>query len=169
VEEACPEQDIPTYFRIGNDHLDDTGIDMKEEPMTSPTYNGPNPAWLYPVRSPVEWEYRDDIIVLEYPKNLSKFEKRLNKVFKGPENIKRPLDEVGTLLWELSDGEHSLLEIFLYQQDRFHERVEPVDKIVGGLLENLLKLGLMQLEFHPGGKENNRPRTGKKMISRKPA
>jgi len=141
---------------------------MKEKPMLSPTYNGPNPEWIYPVRSPVDWDYRGKIIILEYPKNLSKFESRLNKVFKGPQNIKRPLDDVGTLLWELSDGDHSLLEIFAAQENEFHERVEPVDKIVGGLLETMLKLGLMQLEFHPGGKENEKERSGKKIITRAP-
>lgn len=134
--------------------------------MLSPTYSGPDPSWIYPVRSPVDWDYRGKIIVLEYPKNLSKLEKKLNKVLKGPEKIKRPLDEVGTLLWEMSDGEHSLLEIFTAQEKEFHERVEPVDRIVGGLLENMLKLGLLQLEFHPGGKGINQKRSGKKIITR---
>jgi hypothetical protein len=138
---------------------------MKEEALTSPAYNGPNPAWIYPVRSPVEWEYRDNRIILEYPKNLSKFERKLKKVLGGPENIRRPLDEVGTLLWELSDGEHSLLEIFIAEQKSFRERVEPVDRIVGGLLETMIKLGLLQLEFHPGGKggADEGRRTGKRV------
>ena len=68
---------------------------------------------------------------------------------KGPKTIKRPLDEVGTLLWEMSDGEHNLVEIYIAEQERFHERVEPVDKVVGGLLETMLRLGLLQLDHRP--------------------
>jgi hypothetical protein len=140
---------------------------MKEKVLSTPTYSGPNPAWIYPVRSPVKWDYRDDIIVLEYPKNLNRFEKKLKKILGGPDNIKRPLDGIGTLLWEMSDGKHSLLEIFVKEQESFRERVEPVDKVVGGLIESMIKLGLMRLEFHPGGKGNEEKRSGKRIIERR--
>ncbi|MBN1390355.1 MAG: PqqD family peptide modification chaperone [Candidatus Thermoplasmatota archaeon] len=122
----------------------------RKELMDSPTYKGPNPRSLFPVRSEVEWFYRDGRVVLEYPKNFNRLERQLHKVLKGPKNIRRPLDEVGTLLWEMSDGEHSLVEIYLEQQKRFHERVEPVDKVVGGLLETMLELGLMRLHQWDG-------------------
>ena len=115
----------------------------------------------------MEWAYRDEIIVLEYPKNLNRFERGLKRILGGPDKIKRPLDGVGTLLWEMSDGETSLLEIFIHEQERFKERVEPVDKVVGGLLETMIKLGLMRLEFHPGGKGNEEKRKGKRIRERK--
>lgn len=139
----------------------------KDKVLDSPATKGPDPRFIFPVRSEVEWTYREKIIVLEYPKNFSRMERTLNRVLKGPENIKRPLDDVGTLLWELSDGEHSLVEIYLREQERFHERVEPVDKVVGGLLETMLKLGLMRLEYHPGGKKGaGEKRKGKKIVVR---
>ena len=87
-------------------------------------------------------------------------------MIRGPGTIKRPLDGVGTLLWELSDGEHSLLEIYLSEQERFHESVEPVDKVVGGLLEMMLKLGLLRLEFNPGGKDADKKPHGKRIVTR---
>ncbi len=122
---------------------------------------------MFTTRSPVDWSYRDGKVVLEYPKNFNRFERALHKVLKGPESIKRPLDEVGTLLWEMSDGEHSLLEIYLEEQKRFHEKVEPVDKVVGGLLEAMLKLGLLQLDHRPNGKRQTpRKKTAKKIIVR---
>ena len=71
-------------------------------------------------------------------------------------NIRRPLDDIGTLLWEMADGGTSLLEIYLKQQEEFHERVEPVDKVVGGLLETLLTLGLMELHYRPEGEKKAR-------------
>lgn len=137
--------------------------------MDSPEYRGPNPRAIFPIRTEVDWYYREGIIVLEYPKNLSKFEKKLNRIVKGPESIKRPLDEVGTLLWEMSDGTHSLLEIYIKEQETFHERVEPLDKVVGGFLETLLKLGLMRLDFRPDGKTSTRHvKKAKKVVLRSP-
>ena len=139
----------------------------KKKIMDSPTYQGPDPRYIYPVRSEVEWFYRDKVIVLEYPKNFNKLERKLHRVLKGPENIKRPLDEVGTLLWELSDGDHNLVQIYISQQERFHERVEPVDKVVGGLLETMLKLGLLKLDYRPDG-SSKRPyrKKAKKVVVR---
>jgi hypothetical protein len=135
--------------------------------MDSPTYSGPDPRTIFPVRSEVDWFYRDGKIVLEYPKNFSRMEARLHKIIKGPETIKRPLDEVGTLLWEMSDGEHDLVEIYMAQQERFHERVEPVDKVVGGLLETMLKMGLMQLDHRPlDGQVKNKKKGAKRIIVR---
>ena len=127
---------------------------MEKEPLITPHHNGPDPAWIYPVRSPLDWKRRDGRIVLEYPKNLNRLERALNRVLKGPENIRRPLDDVGTLLWEMSDGEHSLLEIYIEEQER--------------LLETMLKLGLMRLEFHPGGKgrQGEGARKGSRIVVR---
>lgn len=136
--------------------------------LDSTRRKGPDPRYIYPVRADVEWEYRGGVIVLKYPKDFNSFERFLRRFLGGPGEIRRPLDEVGTLLWEMSDGEHSLLEIYLKQQDRFHERVEPVDKVVGGLLEMLLKLHLMALEYREGGKEEGYRKSGKKVFVRAP-
>jgi hypothetical protein len=126
----------------------------EEKLMDSPTYKGPDPRSIYPERSELEWFYRDGKVVLKYPKNFNRMEKALHRVLKGPEDILRPLDEVGTLLWEMSNGENNLLDIYRKAQDMFHERVEPVDKVVGGLLEIMLKLGLLRLDYRPGGKKS---------------
>lgn len=122
-------------------------MQKKRSLMNSPTYKGPDPRLIFPIRSEVSWSYRDGRIVLQYPKNFNWLERQLHKVLKGPEDIRRPLDGIGTLLWEMSDGEHNLVEIYLAQQERFHERAEPVDKVVGGLLETMLGLGLMRLDY----------------------
>ncbi len=121
--------------------------------MESNRRNGPDPRWIYPTRADVNCTYRDGVVVLEYPKNYSPLERKLHGVLGGPKNIKRPLDEIGTLLWEMADGGTSLLDIYLRQQEEFHERVEPVDKVVGGLLETLLALGLMELDYRPEGEK----------------
>ncbi|MDG6223895.1 MAG: hypothetical protein QCI82_00100 [Candidatus Thermoplasmatota archaeon] len=114
---------------------------------------GPDPRGIYPIRQNVRWVERKGIIVLIYPKDFSALERRLHSLLGGPTEIRRPLDDVGTMLWRLSDGDHDLLSIYLAEQKSFGERVEPVDKVVGGLLETMLKLGLMRLEYRdPNGK-----------------
>ena len=140
----------------------------EEKVLDSTRRKGPDPRFIYPIRADVDWRYRDGIIVLKYPKDFNSFERFLNRFIRGPEEIKRPLDEVGTLLWKMSDGKHSLLEIYLREQDRFHERVEPVDKVVGGLLETLLKLHLMRLEYREDEKKAVYKKSGKRILVRAP-
>lgn len=140
----------------------------KKRLLDSTRRKGPDPRWIYPVRAEVKSKRRKGLIILEYPKDFNRFERFLHKFLGGPGDIIRPLDEVGTLLWDMSDGKHSLLEIYLEEQERFHERVEPVDKVVGGLLEIMLSLHLMTLDYRPpediekkrGGKK------GKKIVRR---
>ena len=124
--------------------------------------SGPAPSHLYPLRQNVKYHYKDGSIVLVYPKNFNRFERFLHRFLGGPVVIKRSLDDVGTLLWEMSDGKHSLEEIYLEQHRRFHEKVEPMEKVVGGLLEIMLKLGLMVLDYHPDEKKGRANRGERK-------
>lgn len=138
----------------------------RDKVLTTPLRKGPDPATIFPVRSEVHWFRRGDIVVLQYPKDLNSFERMLKRFLGGPEDIKRPLDEVGTMLWLMSDGDHSLLDIYLAEQERFKERVEPVDKVVGRLLETMLALGLMRLRSAKGpGKDR---RKAKMVVVREP-
>ncbi len=139
---------------------------MGKKVLTTPVRKGPDPAGIYPVRSDVRWSKREDLVVLQYPKNLNRFERFLKRFLGGPDDIKRPLDRVGTMLWLMSDGEHSLLEIYIAEQEAFHERVEPVDKVVGGLLETMLALGLIRLSTEKG---DTKKKGAARVIVRMPA
>ena len=140
----------------------------KNKLLDSTRRKGPDPRWIYPVRAEVKWKKRKGLITLRYPKDFNRFEKFLHRFLGGPTDIKRPLDEVGTLLWEMSDGNHSLFEIYLEEQERFHERVEPVDKVVGGLLEIMLNLHLMSLDYRPpkNAVKKEVGKKGKKIVRR---
>jgi hypothetical protein len=128
---------------------------------------GPDPKWIYPVRADVRTEERDGLVVLVYPKDFSLFERKLRSILGGPEDIRRPLDEVGTLLWRMADGTNDLVSIYMAEQEAFHERVEPVDKVVGGLLQTMLALGLMRLEYRT--EDGPRPRKrARRVITRSP-
>lgn len=106
---------------------------------------------VYPVRMPVKWFWREDRVVLEYPKNFTRFERFLHRYLGGPTTIKRPLDDVGTAIWVLCDGEHSMAEIIYIIAERFKEKVEPADKVVNSFMEVLLKLNLIRLERRKKG------------------
>jgi hypothetical protein len=112
---------------------------------------GPDPRRIYPVRAQVRTEEKDGKVVLVYPKDFSRFERKLHAFIGGPTDIRRPLDDVGSMLWRMSDGQTDLLSIYIAEQEAFRERVEPVDRVVGGLLETMLKLGLMSLEYRDEG------------------
>jgi len=100
----------------------------------------------YPVRteSPdVKWFERDGLIVVEYPKNFTRFEKWLHKKLGGPTTIKRPLDKIGSDIWLLCDGKHTLLEICNIIGEKYKEEIEPVFRRVPAFISQLMLLGLI--------------------------
>ena len=94
----------------------------------------------------VEWEENEGIVTLIYPKNFTRLERFLHKRIGGPENIRRPLDDKGTFIWKMCDGNHNVHEICKDSHDRFKEDIEPVVKRVWGFLETLLNLHLITIE-----------------------
>jgi hypothetical protein len=104
----------------------------------------------------VEWVEEEGKVVLIYPKNFTRFEKLLHRHIGGPDNIRRPLDDKGTFIWRMCDGEHSVHEICQASYDEFHEDIEPVLRRVWGFLETLLSLNLISMELgNPEEQENS--------------
>jgi hypothetical protein len=102
---------------------------------------------IKPVRNElVNYKKENDIIVLTYPKNFTRFERFLHRHIGGPMVIRRPLDEKGTMIWELCDGEHTVHDICNETYKAFKEDIEPVLTRVWGFLQTLLTLGLISLE-----------------------
>lgn len=100
-----------------------------------------------PIRNEaVKWEEEDGKIVLVYPKNFTRFEKFLHRRFGGPNDIRRPLDEKGTLIWKMCDGEHNIHEICQDLYKEFREDIEPVLRRVWGFLEILHNLNLITFD-----------------------
>lgn len=100
----------------------------------------------YPIRNEVYWEKENGVVIIKFKKNFTRFERFLNKYLKGPEDIRLRLDEYGTRIWELCDGEHTIKDIILRMNNEFKEKIEPVDKRVSAFLEILLKRGLISLK-----------------------
>ncbi|UCE37221.1 MAG: PqqD family protein [Thermoplasmata archaeon] len=94
----------------------------------------------------VKWEEEDDRIILIYPKNFTRFERFLHRHIGGPGTIRRPLDDKGTFIWRMCDGDHNVHDICQASYNEFKEDIEPVLRRVWGFLEILLKLNLIIME-----------------------
>lgn len=105
----------------------------------------------YPCRLPVWWGYYGDIgvkpelkhisgrkVILRIEKRFNRFEKILAKLFRAPREIRRPLDEKNSMLWQLCDGTRKFEEICEILDSLYHEDIAPViHRTAAGI--NLLK------------------------------
>ena len=93
----------------------------------------------YPCRTPVWWARIGDVhkdpslvgvsgrkIVLRIPKQFGRIEGWFAKVLRAPKEIRRPLDQMNSLLWELCDGSRTFGEICEVMDEVFHENIAPV-------------------------------------------
>jgi hypothetical protein len=99
---------------------------------------------IYPVRNRVKCEEEDDKIILIYPKDFSGVENWLHKRIGGPDVIKRPLDEVGSKIWRMCDGKHTVNDICSELDEIYHEDIEPVLDRVSKFLEILIRSNLIR-------------------------
>lgn len=101
----------------------------------------------YPIHNPlVKWEKDEDgLITLIYKKNFGKFERWLHSKIGGPEEVRRPLDEQGSRMWLLMDGDHTILDMCIIMDKEYKEAMAPVLKKVRLFLERLLILNLVVL------------------------
>jgi len=101
---------------------------------------------IIPKRLDVKWEKENGVVVVTFKKNFTRFEKLLQKILKGPENIRLRMDKQGTDIWELCDGKHSVKDICDVMNEKYKEEMEPVPQRVSGFLQILLQRQLITLE-----------------------
>ena len=78
-----------------------------------------------PVRNEdILWEYRDSKVILKIKRD-SFFEKIMHKIFKKSEIINLELEEVGSEIWKLCDGENNIYNIENRVKETFGEKIEP--------------------------------------------
>lgn len=75
-----------------------------------PTYTRPQILSARPLRNPaIHWEPDEQgFLVLKVPFRQSGFFRWLSRIFRLPDEHKIELDELGSLVWELCDGKHSV-------------------------------------------------------------
>ena len=116
----------------------------------------------YPVRLPVWWgrrgaagphpelpEITGRFIVIRHPKKFRRFEGLLARMFRAPKELRRPLDDMNSLLWELCDGTRSFEEICDLMDSTFNERIAPVAERTTAALTRFNQLGLIGLSKRP--------------------
>jgi len=116
----------------------------------------------YPIRLPVWWARRGAagphpeltgvtgrFIVIRHPKRFKRFEGILARLLRAPKELRRPLDDLNSLLWELCDGTRSFEEICNLMDSTFHERIAPVAERTTAALTRLNQLGLIGLSKVP--------------------
>ncbi len=92
----------------------------------------------YPTRAPVWWARTGPVgkdpnlvgvsgrnIVLRIPKQFNRLEKFLARILRAPHEVRRPLDAMNSLLWELCDGSRTFSEVCHIMDDVFGEEVSP--------------------------------------------
>ena len=112
----------------------------------------------YPVRTPVWWGWRGGVgkrcdvevhtgrpVVLRIEKRFNRFERMLAKLFRAPNEVKRPLDAMNSLIWELSDGSRDFQTIVHHLNMTFEEEATPVVERSTAAIRGFVALGVMKL------------------------
>ena len=113
----------------------------------------------YPCRLPVWWGRYGEIgphpegtgisgrkIVIRIEKKFKKIESIFAKILRAPKELRRPLDKMNSLLWELCDGTRTFQDICEQLDSTYHEEIAPVVNRttlgIGSLISNNLMLAL---------------------------
>ena len=116
----------------------------------------------YPCRTPVWWarvgsEERNPstvgvsgrIVVLRIEKRFNRFERWLARWFRAPREVRRPLDRMNSMLWELCDGSRTFLDVCRVLNDVFAEDVAPVVSRTAMALAQLQRNNLLLMLDEP--------------------
>ncbi|MBS72539.1 MAG: hypothetical protein CMO20_06300 [Thermoplasmata archaeon] len=127
-----------------------SSIELGDESYLSPL------AGSYPVRAPVWWGRRGEstnnlnlpgvsgrFVVLVHKKTFKRLEKILAKILRAPSQLRRPLDEMNSLLWELCDGRRSFESIVSLMDETFEEQIAPVTERTEAALRQLGERGFI--------------------------
>lgn len=119
-------------------------------------------AGAFPVRAPVWWARCGEagahpdlpgvtgrFIVLRHRKSFRRFEGFLARLMKAPNELRRPLDDLNSLLWELCNGHRNFEEICGYMDDAFDEKVAPAAERTEAALRQLGERGFLMFSHEP--------------------
>lgn len=93
----------------------------------------------YPCRVPVWWGRFGDVerdpsiqgvsgrkVVLRIPKEFRRIERIFARLLRAPKELRRPLDRMNSMLWELCDGSRTFEDICTQLNNVFKEEIAPV-------------------------------------------
>jgi hypothetical protein len=96
-------------------------------------------AGKHPCRAPVWWARHGDVqkdpgqpgvsgrkVVLRIPKSFGRIESVFARLLRAPKEVRRPLDTMNSMVWELADGSRTFSEICHVLNELFAEDIAPV-------------------------------------------
>ncbi len=94
--------------------------------------DGQNYLDLIPVQNPtLTWDQNEEGIVTIYIENKGFFHKIAQLLFKKPKISQVHLEEMGSFIYPLCDGTHSVNDIALKVKEKYGEKAEPLyDRLV---------------------------------------
>ncbi len=116
----------------------------------------------YPCRTPVWWARNGVVqknpslrgvsgrhIVLRIPKQFGRIEGWFASLLRAPREVRRPLDIMNSMLWELCDGSRTFGEVCSNMNDVFHEEIAPVIQRTATAIALLQRNNLMLMLEEP--------------------
>jgi hypothetical protein len=117
--------------------------------------------WTLPIRNPyLEWSKNEEgEAVIQIPRRKDWVGRVLSLVFNPPEKRQLVLDKIGTMVWDLADGEHTFEEIVRTIKREFKLTRREAEVGVAAFLRELGKRKLIVLavrkEEKNGAKRQN--------------
>jgi hypothetical protein len=115
-------------------------------------------AKMYPTRLPVWWcrtgesKSHPDLegvtgktVILRFEKKFGRIEKIAAKLFRAPKELRRPLLDKNSVLWELCNGKRTFEEICQHMSETYHEEVSPVVHRSQAGLQVFINLNVLRL------------------------
>ena len=112
----------------------------------------------YPTRLPVWWcrtgesKSHPDLegvtgktVILRFEKKFGRIEKIAAKLFRAPKELRRPLLDKNSVLWELCNGKRTFEEICQHMSETYHEEVSPVVHRTQAGLQVFINLNVLRL------------------------
>lgn len=120
---------------------------------------------IFPTRAPSNWELGQSYgevsptmdlfgisnrqVVITIEKNFSFIEGLIARILRAPANLRRPLDQLNSGLWQLMDGTRSLGEIAEAMEECFEEAIIPSEERCSASILILEELNLVILADLP--------------------
>ena len=116
----------------------------------------------YPCRTPVWWARTGVVeknpslpgvsgrkVVMRIPKQFKRIEGWFAAVLRAPREVRRPLDTMNSMLWELCDGSRTFGEVCSIMNDIFNEEIAPVMQRTATAIALLQRSNLMLMLDEP--------------------
>ena len=84
-------------------------------------------------------------VILRFEKKFGRIEKIAAKLFRAPKELRRPLLDKNSVLWELCNGKRTFEEICQHMSETYHEEVSPVVHRTQAGLQVFINLNVLRL------------------------